>query len=51
MRVASSRPKGVSSGAIPPPPFSTGADVTETFGAAGADVDVPPLTTSDDSKI
>ena len=31
--------------AVPPPPFSTGADAT------AADVDVPPLTTSDDSDI
>ena len=52
MRVAPSCPRGVSSGAVPPPPSSTGADATETYGAAAAtDADVPPLTTSDDSDI
>ena len=34
------RPKGVSSGVIPPPPSSTGADTAEAFGAAAADADV-----------
>ena len=53
MRVAPSRPRGVSSGAVPPPPFSIGADASETSGAAAAnaDADVPPLTTSNDSDI
>ena len=45
LRVAPSRPRGAPFGAVPPPPFSTGADAT------AADVDVPPLTTSDDSDI
>ena len=40
---------GVSSGAVPPSPFSIGADATEMSGAA--DADVPPPTTSDDSDI
>ena len=52
MRVAPSRPRGVSSSAVPPPPSSTGADATETSGAAAAaDADVPPPTASDDSDI
>ena len=51
LRVAPSRPRGASSSAVPPPPSSTGADAAETYGAATADVDVPPLPTSDDSDI
>ena len=51
LRVAPSRPKGASSSAVPLPPSSIGADATETFGAAAADADVPPLTTSDDLDI
>ena len=51
MKVGSTRPRGVSSGAIPPPPSSTGADTAEAFGATIADADVPPSTTSDDSDI
>ena len=51
LRVAHSRPRGVSSGAVPPPPSSTGADVAETSGTAATDADVPPPTTSDDSDI
>ena len=51
LRVAPSRPRGVSSGAVPLPPSSTGADDAEVFGAAAADADVPPPTTSDDSNI
>ena len=50
MRVAPLRPRGVSSGAVPPPPSSTGADVTETSDAA-TDADVPPSTALDDSDI
>ena len=38
-------------GVVPPPPSSTGADMAEVSGAATADGDVPPLTTSDDSDI
>ena len=45
MRVDSTRPRGAPSGAVPPPPISTGADATV------ADVDVPPPTTSDDLDI
>ena len=51
LRVGSMRPRGVSFGAVPPPPSSTGADTTEASGTATADVDVPPPTTSDDSDI
>ena len=51
LRVAHSRPRGTSFGTVPPPPFSTGADAAKTFGAAVADADVPPSTTSDDSDI
>ena len=51
LRVAPSRPRGVSFGAVPPPPSSTGADAAETSGAAAADADVPPLTTSNDLDI
>lgn len=40
LRVAPSRPRGASSGAVHPPSSSTGADVAETFGAAAADADV-----------
>ena len=50
LRVAPSRPRGASSSAVPPPPFSTGADAAETSGAA-ADADVPPSTASDDLDI
>ena len=51
MRVGSTHPRCESSGAIPPPPFSIGADTAEVSGAAVADTDVPPPTTSDDSDI
>ena len=51
MRVGSTHPRGESSGAIPPPSSSTGADAAETSGAATVDADVPPLTTSNDSNI
>ena len=53
LRVGFTRPRGVSSGAIPPLPSSTSADTAKASGgaAADADVDVPPLTTSDDSDI
>ena len=42
------RPKGASSGVVPPPPSSTGVDMAE---ASVANADVPPPTTSDDSDI
>ena len=48
MRVDPSCPRGASSGVVPPPPSSTGADTAKAFDAAA---DVPPLTTSDDSDI
>ena len=53
LRVGPTRPRSASSGVVPPPPSSLGADAAETFGAAAADadVDVPPSTTSDDSDI
>ena len=51
MRVDPSCPRGASSGVVPPPPSSTGADFAETSGVVAADADVPPLTTSDDSDI
>ena len=51
MRVAPSRPRGVSSGAVPPPPSSTGANAAQTSGAVAVDADVPTPTTSDDSDI
>ena len=51
LRVGSTRPRGVSFGAVPPPPSSTGADTTEAPGVATANADVHPPTTSDDSDI
>ena len=50
LRVALSRPRGVSSSGVPPPPSSTGIAAAETSGAA-ADADVPPPTASDVSDI
>ena len=51
LRVGPTYPKGVSSGVVPPPPSSIGADMAKASGAAVANGDVPPLTTSDDSDI
>ena len=51
LRVGPTRPRGVSSGVVPPPPSSKGADTAEVSGAAAADADVPPPTTSDYSDI
>ena len=51
LRVGPMRPRGASSGVIPPPPSSTGADTAEASGAAAIDVDVPPPTISEDSDI
>ena len=48
MRVDPLGPRVASSGVVPPPLSSTGA---ETSGVAVADVDVPPPTASDDSDI
>ena len=50
LRVAPSRPRGVSSNAVLPPPSFIGTDAAETSGAA-ADANVPPPTASDDSDI
>ena len=49
MRVDPSGPRGASSGDVPLPSSSTGADAAETSGATATNV--PPLTTSDDSDI
>ena len=51
MRVDPSCPRGASSGVVPPPLSSTGADAAEVSGVGVADADVPPPTTSDDSDI
>ena len=51
LRVSPTRPRGASSGVVPPSPFSTGVDMAEAFGAATTDGDVPTLTTLDDSDI
>ena len=51
LRVGSTRPRGESSGVVPPPPSSTGANTAEESGAATVDADVPLPTTSDDSNI
>ena len=45
------RPRGASSGVVPPPPSFTGADTAEASGVITVDVDVPSPTTSDDSDI
>ena len=51
LRVGSTCPRGLSSGSVPPPPSSIGADIVVASGAVAIDADVPPLTTSDDSDI
>ena len=51
LRVDPSRPRGASSGVVPPPPSSIGTNASEVSGAGAADVDVSPLTTSDDLDI
>ena len=51
MRIGSTHLRGGSSGVVPPHPSSIGADMTKASGAAVANADVPPLTTSDDSDI
>ena len=51
LRVGPTRPRGASSSVVPPPPSSTGADLAEASGAATANGDVPPPTTSDDLNI
>ena len=51
LRADLSSPRGASSSGVPPPPFSTGAATETSVAAAVAAVDVPPLTTLDDSDI
>ena len=51
LRVGFTCPRGESSGAVPPPPSSIGANTAEASGAATANVDVPSPTPSDDSDI
>ena len=51
LRVDPSHPRSASSGVVPPLPSSIDTDAAKTSGAATADVDVPPLTTSDDLDI
>ena len=51
LRVDPSGPRGASSGDVPPPPPSTGADAAETSSATATNADVPSLITSDDSDI
>ena len=51
LRVGLTCPRGASSGVVPPPPSSIGADTAEASGAVATDVDVPPLNTSDDLDI
>ena len=51
LRVGSTRSRGESFGAVPPPPSSIGVDTAEASGAGATDADVPPPTTSDDSDI
>ena len=50
LRVGSTRPRGESSGVVPPPPSSIGGDTAKASGAT-ANADVPPPITSDDSDI
>ena len=51
LRVGPTCPRGASSGVVPLPPSSTGADTVDVSGVAATDADVPPSTTSDDSDI
>ena len=51
LRVGSTRLIGESSGAVPPPPSSTGADIVKASVVAVVDADFPPPTISDDSDI
>ena len=51
MKVDLSGLRSASSGDVPPPPSSIGADAAETSGVVAADADVPPPTTSDDLDI
>ena len=51
LRVGPMSPRGASSSVVPPHPSFIGADTAEASGAAVANVDVPPLTTSNVSDI
>ena len=51
LRVGFMRPRGESSGAVPPPSSSTGDATAKASGAITADADVPLPTTSDDLDI
>ena len=51
LRVDPSRPRGASSGVVPPPSSSTGADIVKASGAGAANADVSPPTTLYDSNI
>ena len=51
LRVGPMCPRGASSGVVPIPPSSTGADMAEASGASAVDADVPLPTISDDSNI
>ena len=51
MRAGSTRLRVEPSGAVPPPPSSTGAAQAEASSATAGDADVPLLTTSDDLDI
>ena len=51
LRVDPTCPRGASSGAVPSPPSSTGADTAEASGVVAAHADVPPSTTLDDLDI
>ena len=51
LRVGPTHPRGASSGVVPPPPSSTGANTIEASGVAAINADVPPPTTSNDSNI
>ena len=51
MRAGSTRPQVEPFSVVPPSPSSTGDAMAEASSAAATNVDVPPLTTSDDSDI
>ena len=51
IRVGFTRPRVEPSGVVPPSPCSTGDASAEASGGGVADVDVPPLTNSDDPNI
>ena len=51
MRAGFTRPRVEPSGVVPPSPCSTGDASAEASGGGVADVDVPPLTNSDDPNI